>query len=153
VLVRKQLASTSSGAGNFAVSASGTLVYAHTSGYDPFARTLSWIDRSGKLEPLDAIQHPYMQSRISHGGTRIAYPTGTVPDGNLWVLDVSRQAPMRVRTEAATDQQPSWSTDDKWVLFASNRGGGSGPQIWRHAADGTGKPDFLADGVSPIATP
>jgi len=152
VLVLKQLASTRSGAGNFAVSATGTLVYAHTSGYDPFARTLSWIDRNGNLEPLDAIQHPYTQPRISHDGKRIVYTTATVPDNNPWVLDVSRQAPTRLRTEAATDQEPSWSRDDQWVLFASNRGGG-GQQIWRQAADGTGAPEFQVDGFDPIVTP
>ena len=151
VLVLKQLASTRSGAGNFAVSATGTLVYAHTSGYDPFARTLSWIDRKGRLEPLDAIQHPYTQPRISHDGKGIVYATATVPDNNVWVLDFSRKAPTRVRTEAATDQNPSWSTDDKSVLFASNRGGGL--QIWRQAADGTGKPEFLVDGFDPTVTP
>jgi serine/threonine-protein kinase len=139
------------GAGNFAISATGTLAYAHTSGYDPLARTLSWIDRNGKLEPLDALQHPYRQPRISHDGKRIAHATATVPDNNIWVLDISQKAPTRVRTEAATDQQPSWSSDDQWVLFASNRAGSY--QIWRHAADGTGKPEFLADGVGPILTP
>jgi serine/threonine-protein kinase len=151
VLVLKQLASTRSGAGNFAVSATGTLVYAHTSGYDPYARTLSWIDRNGKLEPLDAIQHPYTQPRISHDGKRIVYTTATAPDNNPWVLDVSRPAPTRLRTEAATDQEPSWSHDDQWVLFASNRGGGS-QQIWRQASDGTGAPELQVDGISPIVT-
>jgi eukaryotic-like serine/threonine-protein kinase len=152
VMVLKQLASTRSGTGNFAISATGTLAYAHTSGYDPFARTLSWIDRNGKLESLDAHQQPYTQPRISHDGRRIVYVTGTVPDNNVWVLDISRSAPTRLRTEAATDQNPSWGADDRSVLFASNRGGGA-QQIWRHAADGTGKPEFLADGVSPVVTP
>ena len=153
VLVLKQLASTRSGAGNFAVSTTGTLAYAHTSGYDPFARTLSWIDRNGKLEPLDALQHPYTQPRISHNGKRIAYGTGTVPDNNIWVLDVSRPAPTRLRREAATSQNPSWSPDDQWVLFASNRSGDV--QIWRQAVDGTGEPELLVAGVGvdPIVTP
>ena len=152
VLVLTQLASTRTGAGNFAVSATGTLVYAHTSGYDPFARTLSWIDRNGKLEPLDAIQHSYTQPRISHDGQRIAYGTGTPPDNNIWVLDLSRPAPTRLRTEAATDQEPSWSTDDQWILFSSSRDGDQ--RIWRQAADGTGEPELVVErGVSPIVTP
>ena len=139
--------------GNFAVSTTGTLAYAHTSGYDPFARTLSWIDRNGKLELFDALQHPYMQPRISHNGKRIAYGTGTVPDNNIWVLDVSRPAPTRLRREAATSQNPSWSPDDQWVLFASNRSGGF--KIWRQAVDGTGEPELLVAGVGidPIVTP
>jgi serine/threonine-protein kinase len=150
VLVLKQLASARTGAGNFAASATGTLVYAHTSGYDPNARTLSWIDRNGRQEPLDAIQHHYTQPRISPDGKRIVYVTRTAPDNNVWVLDVSRPAPSRLRTEAATDQNPSWSPDGQWVLFASTRDGGQA--IWRHAADGTGEPEFQVDGFQPIVT-
>jgi Tol biopolymer transport system component len=147
-----QLAMTGTGGGNFAVSATGTLAYAHTSGYDPFARTLSWIDRNGRLEPLGAPEHPYAQPRISHDGKRIVHGMARPPDNNLWVLGVSQGRNTRLRTEAARDQEPSWSPDDKWIVFASDRAGNL--QIWRQAADGTGEPERLADsGVYPTVTP
>jgi hypothetical protein len=81
---------TGAGGGNFAASATGTLAYAHDSGYDPFARTLSWIDRSGKLEPLNAPQHPYMQIRLSHDGTSVVYATNRAPETNPWIQELSR---------------------------------------------------------------
>jgi dipeptidyl aminopeptidase/acylaminoacyl peptidase len=155
--VLKQLAATATGAGNVAVSANGTLAYVDTAGYDPFARTLSWIDRTGKLEPLAARPHPYMQQRLSHDGTRVAHATGRGPDNNLWVLDVPRLSLTRLRTEAARDQDPSWSPDDQWILYASDRSSTSenpNLQIWRQAADGTHEPELLVkSGAYPIMTP
>ena len=155
VPVLKQLAATGAGAGNVALSTDGTLAYVHTAGYDPFARTLSWIDRTGKLEPLGAPEHPYMQPRFSHDGTRVVHATGRGPDNNPWILDLSRGALTRLRREAAREQQPSWSPDDRWVLFASDRATTDGLlQIWRQAADGTGEPELLVEsGVNPIVTP
>ena len=59
VQVLKQMVTTGNGAGDFAVSSNGTLVYAHAAGYDPFARTLSWIDRQGRRESLPSPPYPY----------------------------------------------------------------------------------------------
>jgi serine/threonine-protein kinase len=154
VPVLKLSAMTGTGAGNIAVSATGTLAYAHAPGFDPFARTLSWIDRSGKLEPLGAPQHPYTQLRLSHDGTRVVYATGRTPDNNPWVLDLPRLALTRLRTEASRDQEPSWSHDDRWVLFSSDRAATGVLQIWRQAADGSGEPELLVEkGSSPVVSP
>jgi eukaryotic-like serine/threonine-protein kinase len=153
VPVLNQVHTTGNGWGSFAVSPTGTLVYAPASGYDPFARTLSWIDRSGRLEPLKAPQHWYSQPRFSHDGKRVVYSSGVPPENNPWVLDVSRGTVTRLRREAAREQQPSWSPDDRWILFASDRDG-THLKIWRQAADGTGEPELLVDrGVLPIVTP
>jgi serine/threonine-protein kinase len=150
----KLTATTLAGAGNFAVSSTGTLVYAHAPGYDPFARTLSWVDRAtGKLEPLDAPEHPYMQPRISHDGTRVVHATGRVPENNLWVLDVGRRALTRLRNEASRDQIPSWSPDDRWIIYASDRAVDNDLlRVWRQAADGTGEPELLMDTPAGSAT-
>jgi Tol biopolymer transport system component len=58
-----------------------------------------------------------------------------------------------LRREAAREQQPSWSPDDKWILFASDRTSGGLLDIWRQSADGTGEPEFLVKGASPSVTP
>ena len=86
-----------------------------------------------------------MQPRISHDGTRIVIATGRDPDNNIWVLDISRGALTRLRSEAARDQEPSWSPDDRWILFASDRTSGDRLQIWRQAVDGTGEPELVVD--------
>jgi eukaryotic-like serine/threonine-protein kinase len=142
VLALDQIVTTGNGAGEFAVSSQGTLVYAHASGYDPFARTLSWIDRQGRREPLPAPPHPYQQIKISHDGTRVATLSDREPENNIWVLDLSRHALTRVTTDAALDIQPAWTSDDRSIVFASNRDG-STQNLWRQAADGTGAPERL----------
>ena len=92
VPVVKLSAVTGTGGGNFAVSATGTLAYAHAPGYDPFARTLSWIDRNGKMEPLGAPQHPYMQLRfpttVRASSTPPAGRPTTIP--GCWTSHASR---------------------------------------------------------------
>ena len=142
VQVLKQIVTTGNGAGDFAVSSQGTLVYAHASGFDPFARTLSWIDRQGRREPMAAPPHPYSQFRLSHDGTRVVTLGDREPEQNVWVLDLSRQLLTRVTTDAALDIQPAWTWDDRWIVFASNREGGT-QNLWRVAADGTGAPERL----------
>jgi serine/threonine-protein kinase len=143
--------------GNFAVSAAGsTLVYARASGYDPSLRTLSWIDRSGKVEPLNVPQRSYLQPRFSHDGTRVVYVGSPYPEFNPWILDLSREPPTwsRLRREAALDLQPSWSPDDHSIFFASDRDG-TVLKIWRLAVDSTSEPELLVDTFSgsPIVTP
>jgi serine/threonine-protein kinase len=153
--VLNRVDTTGTGGGSFAISENGVLVYAPASGYDPFARTLSWIDRRGTIEPLNAQQQAYMQPRLSHDGTRVVYGTGTTPENNPSILDIAQGTSRRLRREAAREQQPSWSHDDRWIVFASDRNGG-GLQIFRQAADGTGEPELLverASGSYPILTP
>jgi serine/threonine protein kinase len=142
VPILKEMLTTGTGAGEFDVSANGTLVYGHGPGYDPLARTLSWVDRQGNQEQLPAPPHPYLQPRISHDGTRIVTATLRGPESNIWVWDMSRQIFTRVTTGAALDIQPTWSSDDRWIVFASQRDGGT-QKLWQQLADGTGVPERL----------
>ena len=103
---------------------------------------MSWIDRQGRREPLPAPPHPYSQFRISHDGTRVVTLSDREPEQNIWVLDLSRHALTRVTTDAALDIKPAWMPDDRWIVFASNREGGT-QNLWRQAADGTGAPERL----------
>jgi serine/threonine-protein kinase len=152
VQVLKQIVTTGNGAGDFAVSSQGTLVYAHASDYDPFARTLSWIDRQGRREPLAVPPHPYSQFRLSYDGTRVVTLGDREPEQNVWVLDLSRHFLTRVTTDAALDIQPAWTWDDRWIVFASNRDGGT-QNLWRVPADSTGASERLTHPPTPQASP
>ena len=80
----KDVVTTGNGAGIFDVSPNGTLAYGHASGFDPFARTLSWIDRQGKIEPTGAPPHPYSQpknSMTAHGWLRAPCATPSRTSG------------------------------------------------------------------------
>jgi Tol biopolymer transport system component len=156
VPVQKQIVATGNGAGEFAVSADGRLVYAHASGYDPFARTLSWIDRQGRRESLRVPPHPYLQPRISHDGTRVVTTSDREPESNIWVLELASQTLTRVTTDAALDFMPRWMPDDRSIVFTSVREGGT-PGVWRQAADGRTAPERLTPAGSshggPVPTP
>ena len=156
VPVLNQVVTTGNGAGLFAASTTGTLVYAHASGFDPLARTLNWIDRQGRVETIPAPPHAYSQPRLSHDGTRVVATTVRDPEDNIWVWDLTRRILTRITTDAALDVQPTWTPDDRWIVFASNRGGGR-QSLWRQASDGTGNPERLTQAAfvqgAPSVTP
>ncbi|HET9358513.1 MAG TPA: hypothetical protein VFO58_02130, partial [Vicinamibacterales bacterium] len=130
--------------------------YAHASGFDPLARTLNWIDRQGRVEMIPAPPHAYAQPRLSHDGTRVVASNVRDPENNLLVLDLTRGIVTRVTTDAALDVTPTWTPDDSWIIFSSNRGGG-GQSLWRQASNGTGNPERLTQAAfvqgAPVVTP
>jgi eukaryotic-like serine/threonine-protein kinase len=138
----KQVVTTSNGAGLFAASANGTLVYAHASDFDPLTSSLNWIDRKGRVERIPAPPRAYAQPQLSHDGTRVVAATVRDPEVNLWVWDLTQRILTRITTDAALDLQPTWTPDDRWIVFGSNRGGGR-QSLWRQASDGTGNPERL----------
>ena len=69
----------------FAVSDSGTLVYIPAkTGAAPAARTLVWVDRNGKEEPLAAAPNDYYSPKVSPDGTRVALTVGESPKQDIW---------------------------------------------------------------------
>ena len=66
-------ASSGTGAAHFSgVAANGALVYVNTSVKSP-SRTVVWVDRSGREEPLTAdAPQAYSYPRLSPDGTRLA---------------------------------------------------------------------------------
>jgi dipeptidyl aminopeptidase/acylaminoacyl peptidase len=143
VPVEKQIVVTANGAGNFAVSSNGTLLYGHASGYDPFARTLTWLDRQGRREPLRAPPHPYLQPRISNDGTRILSTSDREPENNIWILDIASGILTRVTTDARLDFMARWMPDDQSVVFTSvGLRGQFG--LWRQVANGRSVPEQLS---------
>ena len=152
----KQVVTTSNGAGLFAASTNGTLVYAHASDFDPLARSLNWIDRKGRVERIPAPPRSYAQPQLSHDRTRVVATNVQDPEVNLWVWDLTQRILTRITTDAALDIQPTWTPDDRWIVFGSNRGGGR-QSLWRQASDGTGNPERLTQAAflhgNPAVTP
>jgi hypothetical protein len=123
------------GAGQFAVSASGTLTYV-VGGITPSRQAaMVWVDRKGSVEPLAAIPPgPYLGPRLSPDGRKIAmsvrHPTNRLTD--LWLYDVLRGAPTRLTLDGGG--QPIWSPDGKRIVYGT--GGLSAIN-----ADGGGQPE------------
>jgi len=156
VALSNDVVTTPNGAGLFAASTTGTLVYARASGFDPLARTLNWIDRQGRVETIPAPPQAYAQPRLSHDHSRVVAVNVRDPEVNLWVWDLTQRILTRITTDAALDVQPTWTPDDRWIVFASNRGGG-GQSLWRQASNGTGIPERLTQAAfvhgAPAVTP
>jgi serine/threonine protein kinase/Tol biopolymer transport system component len=127
----------------YAVSDAGTLVYlpgtAGASSSD--GRTLVWVDRNGKEEPLGAPPDQYLFPKISPDGTRVAMAI-MGENEDIWVWDLARKTMTRLTFDKSRDQQPIWTPDSKEVLFWSEREGKFGG-IFRKQADGTGEDQKL----------
>jgi serine/threonine-protein kinase len=106
VPVLPRLATTGSGAGDFAVAADGTLIYVDAPGsLGATARTLVWVDRLGKEAPVAAPPRAYEQPRLSPDGTRIAL-FSTDQEKDLWIWDVGRATLTRLTLDPGQDSLP-----------------------------------------------
>jgi serine/threonine protein kinase/Tol biopolymer transport system component len=118
------------GGGQYAISASGTLV--HQRAAPPPLRTAVWVDRKGREEPIAIEPRPYLDPRISPDGSRLAISA----DGDIWIWTFSRQVLTRFTQTKGSETNPIWTSDGRHLVFDSNEG--SGRVIVRRAADGTG---------------
>ena len=141
VPVLPRLATTDTGAGDFAVAADGTLVYVDAPGSLAVnARTLVWVDRTGKEEPVAAPPRVYTQPRLSPDGTRVAL-CSIDQENDLWIWDLRRATLTRLTLDPGTDWFHVWTPDGRRIIFSSNRGGAF--NLWWQAADGTGAVERL----------
>jgi len=83
VPVLEGLITKSSGAANFGVSQSGSLVYIASPASD-VERTLVWVDRDGREEALAAEPRTYAVPRISPDGSRIAIEVRD-QENDIWI--------------------------------------------------------------------
>ena len=115
VPVVPRLVTTRPGAGEFGVARDGTLVYVDvTAGSQSArARTLVWVDRSGKEEPIAAPTRSYEAPHISPDGKQLALAI-TDQESDIWVLDLVRGGDLRRLTfEPGVDTFPVWMPDSR----------------------------------------
>src|SRR5205814_2994650 len=88
LLVLPRLATNYTGVGNFAVATDGTLVYVDApESLARNVRTLVWVDRTGKEEPMAAPPRAYQQPRLSPDGMRVALSSGD-QENDIWIWDL-----------------------------------------------------------------
>jgi serine/threonine protein kinase/Tol biopolymer transport system component len=126
-----------------AVSDAGTLAYIPgTSSGEPFSgRTLMWVNREGKEEPLEVPSKNYMNPKISPDGTRVAV-TINGRNTDIWIWDLIRKALIRLTDDEKREAVPIWTPDSRRIIFAL--GAGPNTSICCKAADGTGRVEQLA---------
>ena len=122
------------GAANYAVSASGALVYAP--GALPNQAVI--VDRAGTLRPLGLEPRTYARPRYSPDGRRILFDTRTNAFGELWLYDIGSSTMQRLF--AGDDvHQPEWSPDGSRISFTA-RSPTSGEDLFVMPLDGSAPP-------------
>jgi serine/threonine-protein kinase len=127
------------GAAQFAISETGTLVFfsADTPYLSPRRRrSLVWVNRQGREEPLRAPEREYATARISPDGAHVVLDVrDEAIDVSIW--DLKRATLTPLNSDPAQDMSPFWTPDGKRIVWTSTRGGTT-PNMYRQSADGTG---------------
>ena len=106
----------------YAVSESGTLVYVPGDLLTDFPRTLVFMDREGRSEPLNVPAARYVSPRLSPDGMTLAVQS---QDGDdvIWTYDLSADRQIQQLTFDGNNMRPIWTPDGERITFASNRDG------------------------------
>jgi eukaryotic-like serine/threonine-protein kinase len=131
---RSQLSDT--GAGQFAISKTGTLVYVAGGTAPPLARSVVRVDRSGRSVTLPIAPHPFATLRLSPDGERVALNTfGRERD--VWVHSMRRGTISRLTSEERKGP-PIWTPDGEHLTYSGATSAADALHSIR--ADGAGSP-------------
>ncbi|OGD38881.1 MAG: hypothetical protein A2V45_10805 [Candidatus Aminicenantes bacterium RBG_19FT_COMBO_58_17] len=119
-------------AGQFAVSAKGSLLYAAGAVLPPLENSLVWVDHKGLEQPAVPLLFPYWNPRLSPDGRRIAY-SSCGREWQIWVYDLGLGTNSRLTSEG-TAEYPVWTPDGQGLVFGWQRS--LAPNLHRLGLDG-----------------
>jgi Tol biopolymer transport system component len=135
--IAQSLNTTNSGmdaaAGQFSISASGTLVYMAGGIFPDLENSLEWLDRNGTSTLIPGPKGPYHAPRLSPDGTKVVYSTLGM-EGHIWVRDLERGTAMKLTSEGRSELAV-WTPDGKRVAFDWLESGV--PNLYWQPADGS----------------
>ena len=124
VPVVENVNTTNSGAAYFALAGDGSLVYGLGGGVAGGApRSLVWVDREGREEPLAMPLRAYRSPSISPDGRQVAVDVFDAEGADIWLHDLERGTETTLTTDPALDAGPLWTPDGERVVFRSDREG------------------------------
>ena len=122
------------GTGDFSLSKSGSLVYAHGGSLEYHGRVW-WVDRDGDADVLIDEDGAFHLPRISPDGRWVTLGRrGSNP--SVWVYDVSRTTLSRL-AHGFVNNFPIWTPDGRRVTFFSSADGRIPGNIFWQTADGS----------------
>jgi eukaryotic-like serine/threonine-protein kinase len=133
-VVEGVLQSGISGAVQYSLSATGSLVYV-PGNIQADQRKLVWVTRNGAEQPIAAPARAYRIPRLSPDGRRVIVAIDD-EGAQTWLYDFSRETLIRLTFGGTVNQAPVWSPDGKRLVFQSNREGSL--SLFSQLADGSG---------------
>jgi eukaryotic-like serine/threonine-protein kinase len=127
----------------FAISATGTLVYQPAAGT---GAGLVWVDREGRRTLVDStLDQVGIAMALSPDGRRIAFSRRLGADEQIWVKQLATGALVRVSIDEQGADRPTWTTDGQRVAYLGTRN--DVRTAWVRRADGSDSARALAPGV------
>ena len=111
------------GAMQFDVSATGSLIYAPAASAANSLQ-LAWVDATGRAEVLPGEPRAYRHPRVSPQGTRIVAEVEEPNEVGLWVGEADRGAFAPLTLEGGVNSHAEWTPDGTGIVFYSARRGG-----------------------------
>jgi Tol biopolymer transport system component len=108
------------GAGQYAISKEGTLVYI-AGGVTYGEHELVFVDKAGNAKPLTANKRPYEDFTVSPDGRFIA-TTIEGPVTNSWIHDITRDTETRFNF-GIENRDPTWTPDGKHIAYSGYKDG------------------------------
>jgi serine/threonine-protein kinase len=99
------------------------------------------VDENGGERSAITEQTAIEMARVSPDGGRILVSQGNPPD--LWVYQLSGEAPIRLTFGDGEYGQPAWSKTGEYVYMTS--GNGPASDMYRVRSDGLGSPELVRD--------
>jgi serine/threonine-protein kinase len=135
--------SRNTGIANFDIAANGDLLYVPGKA-DGGARTLHWVDRSGRAEQLPLPARSYLHPRVSPDGRKLAIEVeGSSHD--VFVYDFASDVLTNITLDGIS-HWPIWSPDGQRIGYRSGPMGRF--QLWQVAADRSRPAERLAVDVT-----
>ncbi len=108
-------------------------------------RTLVWVDKTGREQPIDAPTKAWWWPQVSPDGKRIGVNIMDSVNMDAWMYELEHGPLVRVTFNPAQDGYPLWSRDGKRIALWATRAGGV-RELYARSADLTGREERLTTG-------
>jgi Tol biopolymer transport system component len=127
------------GAGHYAVSDTGTLVFVE----GPTQGAVRQVVSIGLKGDVTNVLPPsaYRSLRLAPNGRAVAYDSGQQSESHIWIYDLAGASPARRLTFGGRNRFPIWSADGERIIYQSDRDGSAG--LYWQREDGTGAAERL----------